>query len=169
MWSVHRITTNTALLCLAFVVVIGVDLVQAESTGGSIGSNEKTLSGSVQEPSPAGTERPSGRGRHVARTRRSPPQGASRGEGGLARFDGTWTVVSSAGCRTSGTRSLTVSGGQVTGFGISGTISTNGMVRIVGKGDGVTVVGTGRITGNTGSGTFRQSDGCSGSIRSVKN
>jgi hypothetical protein len=57
----------------------------------------------------------------------------------------------------------------VTGFGISGTISTNGMVRIVGKGDGVTVVGTGRITGNTGSGTFRQSDGCSGSIRSVKN
>jgi hypothetical protein len=166
MWNIPRIATNTALLCAALVVATGANLALADSTGGSIGSNEKTLSGSVQTPHPAEAERPAGRSRPARQTRRSSPQEA--GGGGVARFDGNWTVVLSAGCAAAGTASVTVSGGRLTSLGVSGTVSPNGGFRTVSQAGAATVISTGRINGSTGSGTYRQSDGCSGSIRAIK-
>jgi hypothetical protein len=166
MWNISRITSNMALLCAALAVAVGADLARAESTGGSIGSNEKTLSGAVKEPHSAAPERSEGRSQ---RARRSSPQGGGGGGGGVARFDGTWTFVTSAGCRASGNGSVTVSRGQISGGGLSGTVSSNGAFRIVSNAGGITVTGGGRVAGGTGSGRYRESGGCTGTIRAIKN
>jgi len=132
---------------------------QAGSIGGTIGKTDKSVTGA---------EAP----RKIRSTKRSLPRadtGSSRRggrDGGVAKYDGTWTAVISPGCAASSTRSITVSGGRIAALGLSGMISPTGAFRVVGLGG---TVGTGRITGNTGSGSYRESDGCSGSIRAIKN
>jgi hypothetical protein len=159
-------TATTNLLCAALAVLIGAGLARADNIGGSINNNEKTLSGTVREPPQAETERPAGRHRPAAPTRRSSPQGASRGEGGLGRYDGAWTAILPAGCGGAGAPSFTISGGRLSGLGFSGTVSPKGEFRTVDANGGVS---TGRFTGSAGSGTFRQADGCSRTIRLIKN
>jgi hypothetical protein len=63
---------------------------------------------------------------------------------------------------------IIISSGRIIGEGVSGTVSPNGVSHAVGNYDGVTVISTGRASGRSGSGTFRRSDGCTGTWTSSK-
>jgi len=47
----------------------------------------------------------------------------------------------------------------IIGQGFSGTVSPRGAASAVGNSNGITVIGNGRLSGRSGSGSFRQSDG----------
>ncbi|QUS39703.1 hypothetical protein RPMA_13290 [Tardiphaga alba] len=129
------------------------------ATGGSLGNDNKTLSGSSSEPRAA---KPAPRER--SERRQAAPR--SRGEGGGGGFDGVWSISSAgtSGCSDTLTEQFVVSGGRMTGSSGSGraTVSPNGAVRGAGNYSGIGVTSQGRLSGRTGSGTFQRSDGCSG-------
>jgi hypothetical protein len=84
-------------------------------------------------------------------------------------YDGRWVVHSSPGCLLSATSIATVSHGRISGPGYSGTISPDGTVHSSGRGLLlITFVSSGHSTETQGSGTFRESDGCTGTWRSHK-
>ncbi|MBR0951173.1 hypothetical protein [Bradyrhizobium canariense] len=140
---------------------------QSGSAGGSIGNDEKSLSGSRSDRSaePA----PSGRRSKPAEEPRSSSRrgGGGGGGGGGGSFDGAWMVVS-VGCGGTTTGAVVVSSGKVIGQGVSGTVSPSGAVSTFGQGEGVTFTGSGRLGARSGSGSFRRSDGCSGTWTSSK-
>jgi hypothetical protein len=157
----HRLVLILVFGILASFAVGMRAFAQAGSTGGTIGKMDKSVSGEKEAP------------RKIRSTKKSSPRadtGSSsrRGgrDGGVARYDGTWTATASPGCKSSGTISITVSGGRINDPLLSGTVSQTGAFHTVGVGG---AVGTGRITGNTGSGTYREPNGCSGSISAIKN
>ncbi|WP_246556542.1 hypothetical protein [Bradyrhizobium liaoningense] len=51
---------------------------------------------------------------------------------------------------------------------MSGTVSPTGSVSTRGQGQGVSFTGAGRLSGRSGSGTWRRSDGCGGTWTSAK-
>nr|GAJ34859.1 hypothetical protein BDOA9_0140580 [Bradyrhizobium sp. DOA9] len=151
---------------LAFVLNLAIASTpasaQSGSAGGSIGNDEKSLSGSRSdrsaEPAPA--------------ARRSKPAEESRssrrsGGGGGGSFDGAW-MVTSIGCGGSVSGAVVVSSGRVIGEGVTGTVSPSGSVSTQGRGEGVTFTSSGRLSGRSGSGTWRRSDGCGGTWSSTK-
>jgi hypothetical protein len=150
---------------LAALVVIAsssASLAQAGSTGGVIGKTDKSMSGGEEEAP-----------RRIRSTKKSSPRadtGSSsrRGgrDGGAARYDGTWTLVMSPGCVHSGPMSVTVSGGRLSALALSGTVSPTGVFHGLGV-DGT--VGYLQATGNTGKGTYREANGCSGTVTATKN
>jgi hypothetical protein len=161
MQNVIRTRTKIALLFISLAVSIdpSTALAQSGSAGGSIGNDEKSLSGSRPAPQPAEPERSGKRSNpEVEQTRRS----ASRGGGGGGNFDGAWVVVG-IGTPCSGSSD---GGGckqrQNFGEGVSGRVSASGSASAVGNSNGITVKSVGRLSGCGGSGTFRQSDGCAG-------
>ena len=137
---------------------------QSGSAGGSIGNDEKSLSGSRSDRSaePA----PSARRSKPAADEPRPSARRSSGGGG-GSFDGAWAVLS-VGCGGSTTGAVVVTSGRVIGEGVSGSVSPNGAVHTAGSGNGVTFTGAGRLSGRSGSGTFRRSDGCAGTWTSTK-
>lgn len=139
-------------------------LAQSGSAGGSIGNDEKSLSGSRQDRSaePAPSPRRS-------KPASDEPGSSSRrgGGGGGGSFDGAWAVIS-VGCGGTTTGAVVVTSGRVIGEGVTGRVSANGSVSTFGQGQGVTFTGSGRLSGRSGSGTFRRSDGCSGTWTSSK-
>jgi hypothetical protein len=153
---------------IAFAVVLTLPLAppcalaQSGSAGGSIGNDEKSLSGSRSDRSaePA----PSARRSKPAEESRS---SSRRGGGGGGGFDGAW-VVTSIGCGGTTSGAVVVSSGKVIGQGVSGTVSPSGAVRTVGQGEGVTFTGAGHLGARSGSGTWRRSDGCGGTWSSIK-
>ena len=163
--NIFRCRIKIPLLCASLAVAIGTGaaLAQSGSAGGSIGNDEKSLSGSRStEP-----ERPVRRSKPEAEElRRSAPR---RSGGGGSNFDGAWTVVAvGTTCPGSSTTAVVISGGRIIGQGVSGTISANGASRSVASYEGMTVVSSGRASGRGGSGTFKRSDGCSGTWTSSK-
>jgi hypothetical protein len=59
--------------------------------------------------------------------------------------------------------------GQIIGEGLHGTVSPGGAASSVGHYDGgLTVVSSGHVSGRSGSGTFKRSDGCIGKWTSSK-
>ena len=158
-----------ALLGASFALVMtpGITLAQSGSAGGSIGNDEKSLSGTRQAPRSVEPERPARRSKPEAEE----PRRSSRRSGGSGggSFDGAW-VVNSVGttCSGSSTTAVVVSSGKIIGQGVSGTVSANGATRAVGNYDGVIVTSSGRTSGRSGSGTFRRSDGCVGTWTSSK-
>jgi hypothetical protein len=131
---------------LAFVIGPAAVLAQSGSAGGSIGNDDKSLSGSRSEPS-------SNRGSD---------------DEGVNKFDGTWAYNgSSTNCGGSGSGFWVISGGLVTGKRgiVIGRISPDGAYHstsaAVGS-DGVPLTTTGRMSGNSGGGSFRRADGCVG-------
>jgi hypothetical protein len=155
-----------ALLCASLAVAIGpgAALAQSGSAGGSIGNDEKSLSGTRS----AEPERPARRSKPEAE---EPRQSARRsgGGGGGGNFDGAWVVVSvGTTCSDSSTAAVVVSSGKVIGQGLSGTVSANGAARSVGNYGGITVISSGHVSGRSGSGTFKRSDGCTGRWTSSK-
>ena len=145
---------------------------QSGSAGGSIGNDEKSLSGTRQDSSAGRSAEPAPSARHskpAADERRSSSRrGGGGGGGGGASFDGAWAVIS-VGCGGSSSGAAVVTSGRVIGQGLSGTVSANGAVHTLGQaGNGITYISAGRLSGRSGFGTFRRSDGCSGTWTASK-
>lgn len=162
-WLMSNAAGRTfALAALLLALASPSAFAQSGSTGGSIGNDEKSLSGSRSDRSaePA----PSARRSKPAANEQRPSARRSSGGG----FDGAWAVIS-VGCGGSSSGATVVTSGRVIGEGVSGTVSSNGSVRTFGQaGGGVTYTGAGRLSGRSGSGTFRRSDGCSGTWTASK-
>ncbi|MCK1350988.1 hypothetical protein IVB56_07665 [Bradyrhizobium sp. CW7] len=153
-----------AIALTVFLSAVGAPpsaVAQSGSAGGSIGNDEKSLSGSRSDRSaePA----PSARRSKPAEE----PRSSSRRGGGGVSFDGAWMVVS-VGCGGTTSGAVVVSSGKVIGQGVTGTVSASGAVSTFGQGDGVTFTGSGRLAARSGSGSFRRSDGCGGTWTSTK-
>jgi hypothetical protein len=159
---------NIALLCssLAVVVIPGAALAQSGSAGGSIGNDEKSLSGSRQAPRSVEPERPARQSKPGAEERRS---SSRKSGGGGGNFDGAW-IVSAVGvtCSGSSSNAVVVTSGKIIGQTARGTVSPNGAVYGTSSGNGLTIITTGRLSGRSGGGTFRQSDGCTGTWTASK-
>jgi hypothetical protein len=141
----------------------GFAFAQSGSSGGSIGNDEKSVSGSRD----AESSRPARRSQPEA----DEPRRASRksGGGGGNSFDGAW-IVSAVGVTCQGTSSnaVVVTSGKIIGQKARGTVSPDGRVYGTSTDQGITVITTGRLSGRSGGGTFRQSDGCTGRWTAAK-
>jgi len=161
-----RIALFSLLLSVAFGT--SVSFAQSGSAGGSIGNDEKSLSGS-RTPRAVETERPTRRSKPRAEPE-EPRRAArkSRGGGGSAggNFDGAW-VAQSQGCGNS-TERFTISSGRISGELSSGQVSPNGSTTSGGSVSGLSWNSSGRFSGRSGSGSFRRSDGCNGSWSASK-
>jgi uncharacterized caspase-like protein len=115
-------------------------------------------------PPSADTMRPAPSVAPLASREAEQPRG-SDGRAG-SNFDGTWAYTGvGTNCVGSGSGTLVISGGMVSsknGSGI-GRVSPDGAYRASSVGaDGVRLTATGRMTGNSGSGSYRRADGCNG-------
>jgi deoxycytidylate deaminase len=77
-------------------------------------------------------------------------------------------MVTSVGCGGTSQGAVVVTSGRIIAQGVSGTVSSGGGVRTVGNFQGMTVTSSGRLSGRSGSGSFRRSDGCTGSWSASK-
>ena len=154
------------LLSLSIAVALGPVVAFAQgSAGGSIGNDEKSLSGTRESPRSVETPaRRSGAKPEAAEQRRAAPRSSG---GGGGNFDGAW-VVNSVGCGSTTRGAVVVTSGRVIGEGVTGTISPNGAVRTTGNYNGIVVASSGHVSSRSGSGTFRQSNGCGGSWTATK-
>jgi hypothetical protein len=157
-----RFLTSIAL-ALPLFIGIGLNTAFAQgSSGGSIGNDDKSVSGSRPDSSRSvEPDRPSRRSKVEA----DEPQRASRKGGGSGgSFDGVWAYVGiGTNCQGTGSGTLTISGGRVTAPGGSGTVAPNGAYHSHAVGsDGIALTATGRLAGSSGSGTYMRSDGCGG-------
>ena len=109
---------KTVLFCAPFVVAIGISCAFAQgSAGGSIGNDEKSLSGTREAP--RSVEAPARRSRsEPTEPRRAAPRSSG---GGGGNFDGAW-VVNSVGCGSTTRGAVVVTSGRVIGEGVTGTI-----------------------------------------------
>lgn len=80
----------------------------------------------------------------------------------LKAFDGPWAVTSSPGCGLAKRSGVRVSRGRIVGQGLNGSIDADGNVHTIAHGGGVSVVSTGTVSGGAGSGTYKVSNGCTG-------
>jgi len=159
---------RTGLFSLVISAAFGTGAVfaQSGSAGGSIGNDEKSISGS--RTSPGATETPAKRSKPEAEEPR-PASKKSSGGGGGSNFDGAW-IVSSVGvtCQGSSSNAVVVTSGKIIGQTARGTVSPSGAVYGTSTDSGITVITTGRLSGRSGGGTFRQSDGCTGTWTASK-
>ena len=157
-----------ALFSLAISVACGASasFAQSGSAGGSIGNDEKSLSGTRTTPRAVESEKPARRSK--PRAEPEEPRRAARksGGGGGGNFDGSW-VAQSQGCGNS-TERFTISSGRISGELSSGSVSPNGSTTSGGSVSGLSWSSSGRFSGSSGSGTFRRSDGCSGTWTASK-
>jgi hypothetical protein len=139
-------------------------LAQSGSVGGSIGKGDKSISGS-QEPARALPQQQPAAPKAKASSRAS----SGGGGGGGGSFDGAW-AVSAVGvtCQGGSQSAVVVTSGRIIGQGVSGQVSANGTVSTVGNSNGITIISSGKLSGRSGSGTFRQSDGCTGRWTAMK-
>jgi hypothetical protein len=141
---------------------------QSGSSGGSIGNDDKSLSGTREAPRAVEPDRPAQRSKPDADEPKRASRRSGGGGGGAGSFDGAWVVVS-VGCGGTATGAVVVTSGRIIGEGgVTGTVSPNGTAHSVSNRNGIVVVGSGHLSGRSGSGTFRRSDGCSGTWRSTK-
>jgi hypothetical protein len=82
-------------------------------------------------------------------------------------FDGRW-IFTGAGCRGAGPVSAVIKAGKVMVRGGGGNVTPDGIIHTVGAGNGMTLTAEGRLSGDSGSGTYDRSDGCSGTWIGVK-
>jgi hypothetical protein len=159
--------TKITVICAGLIALgAGAALAQSGSAGGSIGNDEKSLSGSRQAPRSVEPDQPARRSKPAADESRRTTSRSGGGGGGS--FDGAWAVVS-VGCGGTSTSAAVVSSGRIIAPGLTGTVSPSGAAHSVGHYEGgITVVSSGHVSGRTGSGTFRRSDGCVGSWTSSK-
>ncbi len=136
-------------------------LAQVGSTGGSIGKQDKSLSGDRPQSSSPAAEQP---------RRSPPPEKRPAAASGRGNYDGVWATPSvGATCTDTTTGTTTVRGGRLYGAnGGSGSVSGSGAVRGSFVANGITVTYAGRLSGRSGGGTFVRSDGCSGRWSAVK-
>jgi hypothetical protein len=82
-------------------------------------------------------------------------------------FDGRWRFTG-AGCRGAGSVSAVIKGGKVIVRGGGGNVTPDGIIHTVGAGNRLTLTAEGRLSGDSGSGTYDRSDGCSGTWIGIK-
>nr|WP_249159206.1 hypothetical protein [Bradyrhizobium tropiciagri] len=143
-------------------------LAQSGSSGGSIGNDEKSLSGSRDTPRAVESSRTARRSKPAAEEpRRTARKSGGGGGGGGGGVDGAW-VVTSVGCGGTGSGAIVITSGRIIGEGLTGSVSAGGAARSVYQSNGLTSIGSGRLSGRSGAGTFRRSDGCGGTWTAIK-
>jgi hypothetical protein len=166
-----RPNIRTALVCasLVFITGTGVALAQSGGAGGSIGNDDKSVSGSRSPPS-EDHPRSARRSHETEQPRRSARRSGGGGGGGGGNFDGTWAYTGvGTNCQGSGSGTLVISGGRISAPGTSGTVSSSGAYHTTGVGtDGLTYIVNGRMSAATGGGSFSRSDGCVGRWTALK-
>jgi hypothetical protein len=136
------------------------------ATGGSIGKQDKSVSGG-QDGGARSTSRESERPSRSERSSKRSSGGG--GSGGVSQFDGRWASASfGRTCPEKTTAVVTIAGGNMVSEGFTGRVSGSGSVSGVWAGSGLTASVSGRISGQRGAGTFRRSDGCVGGWTLVK-
>jgi len=163
MQNTIRRRIKTALLSMSCIVAIGsgAAFAQSGSAGGSIGNDEKSMSGSrsVEPERPARRSKPESEEPRQSASRRS---GGGEG-GGAGNFDGAWAVTSMGTPCGSASSAIVVTSGKIIGqSGVIGSVSASGAAHAVANSGGITIVSSGRFSGRSGSGTFKRSDGCVG-------
>jgi hypothetical protein len=155
-----RCLFEAALLSAALAIVALPDMARAQSgsAGGSIGNEEKSLSGSRETPRATEPSKPARRSKPAD----DAPSRARQKSGG-GNLDGAW-VLTSVGtpCGTS-TDSVVITGGKLVGQYGTAQVSPHGATSGVGSAGSLSWTMSGRFSGRSGSGTFRRSDGCAGS------
>ena len=159
--NVIRYLAKAALLSatLAVVPLPGMARAQSGSTGGSIGNDEKSLSGSRETPRTAEPSKPARRSKPEAEE----PSRASRKSGGGSNFDGAWVLTSVGTPCGSSTDTVVITSGRMGGQYGTAQVSPNGSTSGIGAAGSLTWSMSGRFSGRSGSGSFRRSDGCVGS------
>ena len=162
----------TGSLLLLVVTSSGIAFAQG-SAGGSIGNDNKSLSGSRSEPRAVEPDRSSAprRSKPDSEAPRQATRKSGGGGGGGGNFDGTWAFVGiGTNCQGTGSGTFTVSGGRLVLEGGSGSLSPNGAITSSSVGsDGVRLTATGRLSGNSGGGTYMRTDGCGGRWTATRN
>jgi hypothetical protein len=151
------------LIGLAILIFSGDAALAQGATGGSLGNDSKTLSGSSPESRSAAPAQRESSERRAPR-RQTAPRNRGEGAGGGGNFDGAWSIssVGTSGCSDTFTENFVVANGRMIGKDGSAPVSANGTVRGSGNYSGIRVTSQGRLSGRTGSGVFQRSDGCSG-------
>lgn len=164
MQNVIRCSIGTGLALLLLSVGFGTSLALAQSgsAGGSIGNDEKSLSGSRQTPRSLESEKPARKNKPEAEEPRRASRKSGGESGGGGNFDGAWVAVAVGTPCGSSTERFVISGGSLSGELSSGQVSPNGSTRTSGSASGLSWTSTGRFSGRSGSGSFVRSDGCSG-------
>jgi hypothetical protein len=164
-------TAVARIVCLAALAAsstVTTALAQSGSVGGSIGKEDKSISGS-QEPARTLPPQQDAAPKAKSPSRAGSGGGGSGGGGGGGNFDGAWAVSAvGVSCSGSSQSAVVVSSGKVIGQGVSGQVSASGTVSTVGNANGITIISSGKLSGRSGSGTFRQSDGCTGRWSAMK-
>jgi hypothetical protein len=155
------VTRTMKFIALPFLFILACGSSAAWSqgaTGGSLGNDNKSLSGSSSEPREAKPAR-----RERSEPRAAPARRASSGDGGgdVSRFDGSWAIMlvgRTGACAGKTTSTIfSISGGRV---GNGGRVSPSGVFQGTGNNDGVGAIMNGRLSGRTGSGTMSTTNGC---------
>jgi hypothetical protein len=163
--NIIRYLTKAALLSatLAIVALPGLARAQSGSAGGSIGNDEKSLSGSREKPRAVESSKPARRAKPDSdEPRRASRRSGGEGSGGGGGFDGSWVAVAVGTPCGSSTERFVISGGRISGDLSSGSVSPNGATRTGGSVQGLSWTSTGRFSARSGSGSFVRSDGCTG-------
>jgi hypothetical protein len=163
--AIRRLSA-VSILVLLIALASGSDLARAQSgsAGGSIGNEEKSLSGTREAPRAHEAEKPARRSKSDAGDSH-----ITKGGSGGNNFDGAWLVRSrGVTCQGTSSNAVVVTSGKIIGTNARGTVSPNGSVYATTNDNGITVITTGRLSGRSGGGTFRQSDGCTGSWTASK-
>ena len=148
---------------LVAVAAGGGAVAQSGSAGGSIGNEEKSLSGSREAPRAVESAKPARRAKPEAdEPRRASRKSGGEGGSGGGNFDGSWVSVATGTPCGSATERFVISGGRISGELSFGSVSPNGATRSGGSVQGLSWTSTGRFSGRTGSGSFVRSDGCTG-------
>lgn len=165
--SLQRTIGTTLASLLISAAVASAALAQSGSVGGSIGNDEKSLSGSREAPRAVEPSKPARRSKPEAdeprrASRKSGGEGGGGGSSSGGNFDGSWVAVAVGTPCGSSTERFTISGGRISGELSSGSVSPNGSTRTGGSVQGLSWNSSGRFSGRTGSGSFVRSDGCTG-------
>jgi hypothetical protein len=151
--AIIQMWLRTALSCALLIIASNPSDTLAHSRGTDAGIGNiriSFLSEPRYEANPPAEETP-----------RPTPQQDNR------NFDGAW-IFTSAGCPYTGSLPAMIAGGRIMIRGGSGQIDPDGTLHSVGAGNGMTLTAVGRLSGNTGAGTFNRSDGCVGSWIAIK-
>ena len=157
-------TIKIALCAVLISTALPMDatLAQSGSAGGSIGNDEKSLSGSREAPRAVESSKAARRAKPEAEEPRRASRKSDGGGGAGGNFDGTWVAVAMGSPCGSSSERFVISGGSISGELSSGSVSPNGATRTGGSVQGLSWTSTGRFSGRSGSGSFVRSDGCTG-------
>ena len=161
-YSAQRSIGIGLLSVVISVAISGAAVAQSGSAGGSIGNDEKSLSGSREKPREVESSKPARRAKPESDEPRRASRKSGESGGGGGNFDGSWVSVAVGTPCGSATERFVIAGGRISGEVSSGSVSPNGATRSGGSVQGLSWNSTGRFSGRTGSGSFVRSDGCTG-------